>query len=223
MESNEVFMAVSNDALPRTCWKSDTSWSSVTRSTGSCFTCHEPRSNQSHYKTYGALVLSNSSMNQLLLYDVITLRANIVVVNQKVHHLIDNFECPGRYPSSELCWLIFLSDWTNTNCRWRTTSQKMINGLKNQKRIKGSFLTGSAPSAVGVPSNGNKLIDQHHSEDRYHPGYPKLSIHELIVGFVLMNLLIIYTNKPDKSIQWYCCWFFVCLLFFLFVFTICEA
>ena len=47
-------------------WQSDTSWSSVIRSTSSHFTCLEPRSNWSQHKTNGALVHSNSSMNQLL-------------------------------------------------------------------------------------------------------------------------------------------------------------
>ena len=49
----------------------------VTRFIGSCFTCLEPRSNRSQHKTNGVLVHSNSSMNQLLLYDVITLAANM--------------------------------------------------------------------------------------------------------------------------------------------------
>ena len=51
-----------------------------TRSTGSRFTCLEPRLNWSQHKTNGALVHSNSSVIQLLLYDVITSRANRVVV-----------------------------------------------------------------------------------------------------------------------------------------------
>ena len=50
--------------------------STVTRSTGSCFTCLEPRSNRSQHKTNGALVHSSSSLIQLLLYDVITSLAN---------------------------------------------------------------------------------------------------------------------------------------------------
>ena len=45
-------------------------------STGSCFTCLEPRSNRSQHKTNGGLVHSNSSENQLPVYDVITLPAN---------------------------------------------------------------------------------------------------------------------------------------------------
>ena len=43
---------------------------------GSRFTCLEPQWNQSQHKTNGALVHSNSSMIQLLLYDVITSFAN---------------------------------------------------------------------------------------------------------------------------------------------------
>ena len=40
--------------------------SSVTRSTGSCFTCFEPWLNRSQHSTNGALVHSNSSVKQLL-------------------------------------------------------------------------------------------------------------------------------------------------------------
>ena len=50
--------------------------STVTKSTGSRFTCHEPRSNPSQHKSNGALVHSSSSLIQLLLYDVITSLAN---------------------------------------------------------------------------------------------------------------------------------------------------
>ena len=52
------------------------SWSSITRSTGSNFTCLEPQLNRSQHKTNGALVHSNSSVIQLLQYDEITLLAN---------------------------------------------------------------------------------------------------------------------------------------------------
>ena len=49
---------------------------SITRSTGSRFTWPEQRSNRSQHKTNGALVHNNSSVIQLLLYDVITTLAN---------------------------------------------------------------------------------------------------------------------------------------------------
>ena len=49
----------------------------LTTSTGSHFTCLESWSNQSQHKTIGALVHSNSSVIQLLLYDIIiTMLAN---------------------------------------------------------------------------------------------------------------------------------------------------
>ena len=41
---------------------------------------------------------------------------------------------------------------------------------------------------------------QNHSEEGYPVGYPKLSISELIFGFV-DNFLIFFTNKPNESIQ----------------------
>ena len=47
------------------------------RSTSSHFNCLEPRSNQSQHKTNGAMVHTNSSVNHLILYDIITLLANI--------------------------------------------------------------------------------------------------------------------------------------------------
>ena len=59
------------------CIRSVMSRSSITRSTESRFVCLEPRLNRPQHKTNGALVHSNSSMIQLLLYDVITTLANI--------------------------------------------------------------------------------------------------------------------------------------------------
>ena len=47
------------------------------RSTSWHFNCLEPRSNQSQHKTNGAMVHTNSSVNHLILYDIITLLANI--------------------------------------------------------------------------------------------------------------------------------------------------
>ena len=65
------------------------SLSSVTRSTGSHFTCLEPRPNRSQHKTDGALVQSNSSVIPLLLFDVITTLEN------KFSMTID--QCKGIY------------------------------------------------------------------------------------------------------------------------------
>ena len=48
----------------------------VCRPTGSHFICLEPRSNRSQYKTNGVLVLSKSSVNQQLVYDVINSPTN---------------------------------------------------------------------------------------------------------------------------------------------------
>ena len=47
--------------------------------------------------------------------------------------------------------------------------------------------------------------NQHDSEDGYHPRYPKLSIHELMFGFVLMNFLIMHpipTNLMQSKLHY---------------------
>ena len=56
-------------------------------STGSHFTCFEAQSNQSQHKTNGVLVHSNSSVIQLLLYDIITLLANSYPETIRDHQL----------------------------------------------------------------------------------------------------------------------------------------
>ena len=56
--------------------RSAISLSSVSSSTGSHFTCLEPRPNRLQHKTDGALVQSNSSVIPLLLFDVITTLEN---------------------------------------------------------------------------------------------------------------------------------------------------
>ena len=50
------------------------------------------------------------------------------------------------------------------------------------------FLTGSTPSTAGVLPTGKRRIDQHHSEDGYHPGYLKLSICEFNFWFCFDEL-----------------------------------
>ena len=70
--------------------QSDTSLSSITRSTGSRFACPEPGSNLSQHKSNGALVHSNSSVNQLLMYETITVKEYMVedsVTHSCIHAL----------------------------------------------------------------------------------------------------------------------------------------
>ena len=80
----------------------------ITRPTSSCFTCLEPRSNWSQYKTNGALMHSNSSVNQLLLYDVITLPANTFL------NVLLKVEVQWALNQAEVC--SYIRSWDVQSC-----------------------------------------------------------------------------------------------------------